>query len=156
MIFNLKTFHLLFLTFFFTSCGLFPETKNNQTQTQKKSFREIEKERALKKYYQLRLERLKRRKQRQQSRTSKKPRYSKPKVRVVRPKKPKKIAGNPDEIRIESEQILSYHCMQHRKTRKYPHPDKCLQYTKIVAKECQEKFDVDDKQRIYCINKKLR
>lgn len=149
--------YLIILTLFFlTSCAgvkpLQPKNRGPIDADVEKSFEELEREKVLDYYFQLRLK----------DRENKQKRRSRRNVRIYRPAKPRpapritapppkkpKILVNPEENKIRMEQMLSFHCIKKRNA------GDCQAFTNAIAENCRDEYDLDDQRLIRCIERKL-
>lgn len=82
----------------------------------------------------------------------------KQKRRPRKPVKPKKriIHADPEVLGIEIEQKLTYFCMKHRKSRRFNDDGSCQEFTENNLDTCREKFDHDDRNLLYCVERSIR
>jgi hypothetical protein len=139
-----------------TSCAgvrpLKPKRRGPIDADVEKSFEEVEREKILDYYFQLRLKDRENKKSNRRRRNVRiyrpaKPRAA-PRVAAPKPRKPK-ILVNPDENKIRMEQMLSFHCIKKRDA------NNCQAFTKAIADNCRDEYDLDDQRLIRCIERKL-
>jgi hypothetical protein len=73
-----------------------------------------------------------------------------------RPRRPKVIHADPEELSIEIEQKLTYFCMKHRKSRRFSRDQHCQKFMAESLDFCKKKFEIDDRNLLYCVEKKIR
>ncbi|PIK15355.1 hypothetical protein [Halobacteriovorax sp. JY17] len=151
---------LLLITLSLVSCSsgvteLAPKRYSSETN---KSFEEIERENALERYRQLRLENWEdTKKGNTRIRNIKPSKYYRPAkpARVARPK-PSIIPTNPEEQRIEVDQNLKFFCMEKRKDPKFNGTETCESYTENILSECENSYQWNDKKLTNCVKSKLK
>lgn len=76
----------------------------------------------------------------------------------VEPQKPKRriIHTDPQEMAIEIEQKLTFYCMKNRKSSRFSQEGSCQEFTDNTLLECKNKFEDDDKNLLYCVEKTIR
>lgn len=144
---------IIFIVFLITSCaGINPIKTRRPPQFDadvEKTFQELEREKVLDYYFQLRLKDRKNRKSRGHVKIFRPARPVKaPKILTPTKSNPK-ILVDPQENKIRMEQMLNFHCIKKRNA------DNCQAFTKAISENCRDEFDLDDQRLIRCIEKKL-
>lgn len=142
----------LLLSLLLISCSHTESNSNKSYSDQtNKSFDDIERDSAIDKYRQLRLENWNKKK--------------KGKVKTIRPKKythkkrvkkKKIIPTDADEQRIEIDQNLKFFCMEKRKDSRFKPSGKCESFTNGILQKCEIKFSWNDRNLMKCVKSKLR
>lgn len=143
-----------------TSCSSvkMKEAPKQYSKETVKSFEEIERQNALERYRQLRLQNWEEIKSKK-----KKVRNTRPR-RYYSPSKPKKIVApirttiptNPEEQKIEVDQNLKFFCMEKRKDPRFNNSMSCESYTENILNECEDSYQWNDKKLTNCVKSKLK
>ena len=137
-----------------TSCSQ-TKTKSSKSYSDQtnKSFDEIERDNAVNKYRQLRWESWdKNRKKKSKVKTIKPKKYTHKK----RVRKKKSIPTDPDEQKIEVDQIVKFFCMEKRKDSRFKPEGKCESFTNNILQKCEIKFSWNDRNLTKCVKSNLR
>lgn len=162
----IKSLQFACLFIFLVACSSadknLPSTVRYSPETEK-TFQEIERERLLEHYKQLRIEEGI---DQQEPGSAKRVR---PRPRVVRPNPapmPKKQAPvqakrpapkvDIESQNMELEQNLSFFCMQKRKDSRFSTEGSCEEYTASVRQDCEQEFEQGDRGLLPCVKSKLK
>ncbi|WP_372651425.1 hypothetical protein [Halobacteriovorax sp.] len=138
------------------------DTPKQYSKETVRSFEEIERENALERYRQLRLQNWERTKKGKVSNTRPRRYYSPSKPRKkTAPKKivaPKKIIipTNPEEQKIEVDQNIKFFCMEKRKDPRFKSSMSCESYTANILSACEDSYQWNDKKLTNCVKSKLK
>lgn len=154
---------LFSLLLLFSCAGIKPIKRPKRKQVDadvEKTFQELEREKILDYYFQLRIQDQENQREERQSqkksrvklyRPSFEPAKPRPSRKVIAPKPRRpKILVNPEENQIRMNQMLSFYCMKSRGG------DSCQQRAQNIKQSCRDEFDLDDQRLIRCIETKLR
>lgn len=149
----LKNFyHFFIILLISTSCANIKPIQKPRPQYDadvEKSFEDIEREKILNYYFELR--------KKQANKPDYRPtrrRQKRKTVKIYKPAKPQKkrspkIVSDPKENAIRMEQMLSYYCI------KNSNRSNCKQFTETIALNCKDDYDMDDQRIVQCVQKKL-
>lgn len=135
-----------------TSCANIRPIQKSKPQYDadvEKSFEDIEREKILNYYFELRKKAADKREE-----TPSRRRSRRKTVKIYKPAKPQKkrspkIISDPKENAIRMEQMLSYYCI------KNSNRSNCKQFTETIALNCKDDYEMDDQRIVHCVQKKL-
>ena len=158
-------FAAIFVLFFLGACATQPKNLPQQTRYSpetEKTFLEIERERLLEHYRQMRIEEGIMQNDGTYQKVAK-PRVIRPRPTPPAPKKPapraqvvERVKVDEEAQKMELEQNLSFFCMKKRSDSRFSNDGSCEEFTAQVKNECLEKYQTGDKGLLSCVKSQLK
>lgn len=158
-------FAAILVLFILGACATQPKNLPQQTRYSpetEKTFLEIERERLLEHYRQMRIEEGIEQNDGSTKRASR-PRVIRPRPTPPAPKKTtprtqvvERVKVDEEAQKMELEQNLSFFCMKKRSDSRFSNDGSCEEFTAQVKNECLEKYQTGDKGLLPCVKSQLK